>query len=134
MNLWQRHIRKGCPENTLTLKQVIFGHHCKFINNILSTKFLSWHNNDHICADCILINCTKVEWSCLLLHWGVIPDISLQFDKLSRHLISRPLGQNPQDCPARLIHLDPTTERKPTGTRTLTGKIHICTNISRRDI
>ena len=58
-----------------------------------------------------------------LLQRAVVSDFCLELDKLLSHLISRPLRQNPQNCPACLVHLDSATESKPAGTRTLERKL-----------
>ena len=55
----------------------------------------------------------------VLVEGLVAADLRLELDELLGHLVRGPLGENPQDGPPCLVHLDTTTQRKPTGTGTL---------------
>jgi len=62
----------------------------------------------------------------VLVEGFVASDLGLEFDELFGHLVRRPLGENAEDRPSRLVHLDATTQRKPARTGTLRDKFKLC--------
>ena len=59
----------------------------------------------------------------LLLQRRVVSHVQLQLHKLLGHLVRRPLGEDPQDGPPGLVHLDPPAEGQPAGAGALNTNI-----------
>ena len=57
-----------------------------------------------------------------LVLLGLIAHLRLQFDKLFRDFVGRPLAEDSQNRPPGLVHVHSATERKPTSARTLRRK------------
>ena len=59
----------------------------------------------------------------LLLQRRVVSHVQLQLHELLGHLVRRPLGEDPQDGPPGLVHLDPPAEGQPAGAGALNTNI-----------
>ena len=59
----------------------------------------------------------------LLLQRAIVSHVQLQLHELLRHLVRRPLGEDPQDGPPGLVHLDPPAEGQPAGAGALNTNI-----------
>ena len=57
-----------------------------------------------------------------LVLLSLIAHLRLQFDKLFRDFVGRPLAEDSQNRPPGLVHVHSATERKPTSARTLRRK------------
>ena len=56
----------------------------------------------------------------------LIAHLRLQFDKLFRDFVGRPLAEDSQNRPPGLVHVHSATERKPTSARTLRKNVIFC--------
>ena len=54
----------------------------------------------------------------------VTADLGLELDKVLGHLVGRPLGEDPEDGPAGLVHVDPPAQRQPAGAGALKVSWH----------
>ena len=54
---------------------------------------------------------------------ALVPHLRLQFHKLLRYFVRRPLAEDPQYRPSGLIHVDSPTEGQPAGTGALDGEV-----------